>query len=116
MPFLRYRTGDMGLLPAGPCPCGSFIRRLVPRGGRLRDRGRLWALDGVLLDCPGVVDYALEEDGFSLTLLGVRPPELEEARRRLKRAGIEPVSLTAQTITGFSGTGMQKRTLSERSD
>lgn len=116
MPVLRYRTGDMGLLPPGPCPCGSFIRRMVPWGGRLRDRGRLWALDGVLLDCPGVVDYALEEDGSSLTLLGVRPPELEEARRRLKQAGIEPVSLTSRAITGFSGTGMQKRTLSERSD
>ena len=34
----------------------------------------------------------------------------------LKQAGIEPVSLTSRAITGFSGTGMQKRTLSERSD
>ena len=126
--IVEYRAGDVfafqrcrnkiQILPVflRGCLCGSFIRRMVPRGGRLRDRGRLWALDGVLLDCPGVVDYALEEDGSSLTLLGVRPPELEEAHRRLKQAGIEPVSLTSRAITGFSGTGMQKRTLSERSD
>lgn len=117
MPVLRYRTGDMGLLSPGSCPCGSFIRRMVPRGGRLRDRGRLWSLDGVLLDCPGVVDYTPEEgeDGLSLTLLGVKPPEIEEARRRLRRAGIEPVSITSQAITGFSGTGMRKRTMNQRS-
>lgn len=117
MPFLRYRTGDMGLLLPDPCPCGSFVRRMVPQGGRYRDRGRLWTLDGILLDCPGVVDYVLEEgeDGLALTLLGAVPPETGGARRRLERAGIVPVSITAQAIAGFSGTGMQKRRLPERS-
>lgn len=118
MPFLRYRTGDLGLLLPGLCPCGSFIRRMLPQGGRLANRGRLWALDGVLLSCPGVVDYTLRETarGPELTLLGVIPPDAEEVRRRLAEAGYPvPERITARVITGFSGTGMQKRGLLEGS-
>lgn len=118
MPFLRYRTGDLGVLLPGPCPCGSFLRRILPQGGRLADRGRLWALDGVLLACPGVVDYSVREtpEGPALTLYGVVPPDPEEARQRLEQAGYAaPKHIDAQVITGFSGTGMQKRSLPERS-
>ena len=117
-PFLRYRTGDVGMLLPGPCPCGSFLRRMLPLGGRLADQGRLWALDGVLLACPGLVDYAISEtvDGPVLTLFGVVPPDQSEARRRLAEAGYAvPERIDARTITGFSGTGMQKRSFLERS-
>ena len=114
MPFLRYRTGDMGMLLPGPCPCGSFVRRILPQGGRLAERGRLRALDGVLLACPGVVDYTLKKG--VLTLFGVVPPDPEEARRRLIQAGYPvPEHINTWAITGFSGTGMQKRSLLERS-
>ena len=114
MPFLRYRTGDSGLLLPGPCPCGSFVRRMLPWGGRLRDRRRLWALDGVLLACPDVVDYTLEkaEGGARLTASGVVPPDPQEVRRRLEEAGYPvPEQISTRAITGFSGTGMQKRSL-----
>ncbi len=114
MPFLRYRTGDMGRLLPGPCPCGSFVRRMLPQGGRLAGKGRLWALDGVLLACPGVVDYTLKEG--TLTLYGVTPPDPEYARRALAEAGGPvPERVCAQALTGFAGTGMQKRSLLERS-
>lgn len=114
MPFLRYRTGDMGRLLPGPCPCGSFVRRMLPQGGRLAGKGRLWALDGVLLACPGVVDYTLKEG--ALTLYGVTPPDPEYARRALAEAGGPvPERVCAQALTGFAGTGMQKRSLLERS-
>lgn len=118
MPFIRYRTGDRGVLLPGLCPCGSFVRRLLPWGGRLADRGALWALDGVLLACPGVVDYALEETerGLELTLFGVAPPDPEAVRRRLAEAGYPaPKHINVKISTGFSGTGMQKRSLIERS-
>lgn len=117
-PFLRYRTGDMGMLLPEPCPCGSFLRRMLPQGGRLADGGRLWALDGVLFACPDVVDYSLRksEQGPVLTLFGVVPPDRSEARRRLTEAGyVLPEHIDTQTITGFSGTGTQKRSLLERS-
>ena len=114
MPFLRYRTGDMGRLLPCPCPCGSFVRRMLPQGGRLAGKGRLWALDGVLLACPGVVDYTLKEG--ALTLYGVTPPDPEYARRALAEAGGPvPERVCAQALTGFAGTGMQKRSLLERS-
>ena len=118
MPFLRYRTGDMGKLLAEPCPCGSFLRRMLPWGGRREGGGELWALDGLLLACPGVVDYSLREteSGPELTLFGVDPPGRSEAYRRLAEAGYEPPrAIRSQSVSGFSGTGMQKRSLLERS-
>ncbi|MCI8422342.1 MAG: phenylacetate--CoA ligase [Lawsonibacter sp.] len=114
MPFLRYRTGDMGMLLPGRCPCGSFLRRMLPWGGRRTGGGRLWQLDGILLACPDVVDYALE--GTALTLFGVIPPDLEIVRHRLAELpGLKALSIAVQTISGFSGTGMQKRSLPEGS-
>ena len=38
MPFVRYRTGDAAAMLAGPCPCGSRLRRLGPIAGRI-ERG-----------------------------------------------------------------------------
>ena len=35
MPFIRYRTGDMGRWLVEPCPCGSVLKRL----DRVGDRG-----------------------------------------------------------------------------
>ena len=29
MPFIRYRTGDKGSITYEPCPCGSFIPRIL---------------------------------------------------------------------------------------
>lgn len=37
MPFIRYRTGDSGILAAEPCPCGRNTPRIVDLGGRLAD-------------------------------------------------------------------------------
>jgi len=34
MPLIRYRTGDAAAWLAGPCPCGSPLRRLAPLQGR----------------------------------------------------------------------------------
>ncbi len=35
MPLIRYRTGDVASLLAGPCPCGSPLHRLSQVQGRL---------------------------------------------------------------------------------
>jgi phenylacetate-coenzyme A ligase PaaK-like adenylate-forming protein len=34
MPFIRYRTGDLGRFMPGPCACGSVLRRLDRVGDR----------------------------------------------------------------------------------
>ena len=65
MPLIRYRTGDLGRLLPGVCPCGSHIRRLDRVLGR-RDQVRRLAngsqlampdLDERLIAIPGLLDF-----------------------------------------------------------
>ena len=37
MPFIRYRTGDVGTIRTGPCQCGRGTARVHELGGRLAD-------------------------------------------------------------------------------
>lgn len=37
LPFIRYRTGDLGILADEPCPCGRGLPRLLEVRGRLLD-------------------------------------------------------------------------------
>ncbi len=77
MPFIRYRTGDLGRLEADPCPCGSALRCL----GRVRERlgdavdlgpaGRLTMadLDEAVYPLPWVIGFSAEvSDGLRLRL------------------------------------------------
>lgn len=65
MPLLRYRTGDLGRLLSGACPCGGATPRLDRVPGRLANRldlgGGAWLamgpLDEALFAVPGVLDY-----------------------------------------------------------
>ena len=65
MPLIRYRTGDLGRLLSGPCPCGSHIRRLDKVLGRINQvrtlqNGRklaLHVLDEILFSVPGLLDF-----------------------------------------------------------
>lgn len=115
MPFIRYRTGDRGVLLTQPCPCGSYIRRMLPLGGRLTPAPlSLWALDEILIPLPHVVDYTLtyQEGSFHLELLGLLPPDPEEAKARLSREIFPyPFTVSSRVISGFTGTGMQKRSI-----
>lgn len=65
MPLLRYRTGDIGRLLPGTCPCGSRIRRLDRVLGRRElirslDNGTsltMADLDEKLFPIPGLLDF-----------------------------------------------------------
>ena len=65
MPLIRYRTGDLGRLLPGTCPCGSALRRLGPVRVRLADvatlpggeRLALADLDEALFAVSGVLDF-----------------------------------------------------------
>ncbi len=65
MPLVRYRSGDMGRLLPGTCPCGSVLARLDQVRGRiqgqllLQDGARLslGELDEVLFPLPGLLDF-----------------------------------------------------------
>ncbi len=68
MPVLRYRTGDLVELAAGPCPCGRTLVRitggvkgraddmLIVRGVNLYPS----AIDGLLRSLPSIIEYEVE--------------------------------------------------------
>jgi phenylacetate-CoA ligase len=65
MPLVRYRTGDLGRLLPGPCPCGSHIRRLDKVLGRISQVRKLQngeqlalsTLDEMLFSISGLLDF-----------------------------------------------------------
>ena len=70
MPFLRYRTGDLGRMSPDPCPCGRTLPVLEEVVGRKTDflvtpDGR-WlhglALSRVVREVPGVADHRIEQE------------------------------------------------------
>jgi phenylacetate-CoA ligase len=58
MPLIRYRTGDMGELDGGPCPCGRSLPLLKRIEGRRTDF--LISPDGRIVHALGVI-YVLRE-------------------------------------------------------
>ncbi|MDD2467472.1 MAG: AMP-binding protein [Desulfobulbus sp.] len=66
MPLIRYRTGDLGRILPGTCPCGSSIRRLDQVRGRLNqvrslENGHqlgMHDLDEALFPLPGLLDFS----------------------------------------------------------
>jgi phenylacetate-CoA ligase len=67
MPFIRYRTGDIGSWLAGPCPCGRGLRRMNILKGRTTDFIILpdgqplhsMALIYLIRDMPGVRQFQI---------------------------------------------------------
>jgi phenylacetate-coenzyme A ligase PaaK-like adenylate-forming protein len=124
MPLVRYRTGDLARMIAGPCRCGSALRRLARVRGRIGAAALgaidLPALDELVFACPGVVDHratiAAGPSGPALHItaltLGPEPPDGEVAHRlaavaqELPRAAVELASLD-----GRLQSGPEKRTL-----
>lgn len=68
MPLIRYRTGDIGRLLAGPCGCGDPLLRLDKVMGRkenlifLPDGGvvSIHLLDEAVFACSGVGDFSVQ--------------------------------------------------------
>ncbi|MGE4560297.1 MAG: DVU_1553 family AMP-dependent CoA ligase [Desulfobulbus sp.] len=102
MPLIRYRTGDMGRLLPGTCPCGSSIRRLDRVRGRINQirtlkngvRLGLHDLDEALFPLPGLLDYSArlenatrgEQLHLSLNLLPSRSESWQQSARELLSA------------------------------
>jgi phenylacetate-CoA ligase len=91
-PFLRYRTGDIGVLSGEPCPCGRTLPLLQEIQGRTTDfvvSSQGTVMHGLALiypvrDLPGVERFKIIQHSLHLTeiLLVARPPfgVAEEAR------------------------------------
>jgi len=97
MPLLRYRTGDIGRLSAGPCPCGRTTVRLTGLRGRRDDmlivRGvniHPSDVEHVLLGAPGVAPH--------YRLIVERPGPLDELTLECEPTGAagDPGALRAR--------------------
>jgi phenylacetate-coenzyme A ligase PaaK-like adenylate-forming protein len=92
MPIIRYRTGDLGRLDSGPCPCGRGLPRLASVEGRRTDF--LVASDGrvlhalsiiyILRETPGIAQFRVVQEELERVTIQVAPADaLSEAGRRL---------------------------------
>ena len=82
-PFIRYRTGDIGVLDDTPCACGRGLPVLKEIQGRSTDF--VIALDGtvmhglsliyVLRDIPAVRAFKIIQETLTLTRVQVEPDE-----------------------------------------
>jgi len=80
-PFIRYRTGDVGVLDDRECPCGRGLPLLKEIQGRTTDF--VFAADGtvmhglaliyVLRDLPGISQFKIVQESLDLTRVMIVP-------------------------------------------
>lgn len=116
MPLIRYRSGDLGRLLPGACPCGGALSRLDRVQGRLANRADLGQgrtlsladLDEILFGLPEVMDFSASlsrqgGDDILRVSLAARPGRERQAcaaaRERLLGAlGVQPRRLDAPNL------------------
>ncbi len=94
-PFIRYRTGDVGVLDTERCPCGRGLPLLKEIQGRTTDF--IVAQDGtvlhglaliyVLRDLPGVAEFKIVQESLDLTRVQIvkGPGYSSEAEKEIRQ-------------------------------
>ncbi|BCS88052.1 DVU_1553 family AMP-dependent CoA ligase [Pseudodesulfovibrio sediminis] len=97
MPLIRYRTGDLGRILRGHCPCGTPLRRLDATicrigGGTPLHTGtlELGELNEALFALPEVEDFVASY-GDGLLRLEICSPETDSAKNVMKTLATIPV-------------------------
>jgi phenylacetate-CoA ligase len=96
-PFVRYRTGDFGVLAKEPCPCGRGLPVLDQILGRSTDF--VVAADGTVLhglaliyvvrDLPGIASFRIVQESRELTRVELVPgPGFDPAVKTAIRDGM----------------------------
>ncbi|WP_419786655.1 DVU_1553 family AMP-dependent CoA ligase [Pseudodesulfovibrio sp.] len=99
MPFIRYRTGDLGRLIPGECWCGSPLRRLDPHVRRAcvdADGVILEELNEALYAVDGLGDFAAALDNGKLS---VRYCGLGSRLEEKVRSALETVPSVRHSLT-----------------
>ena len=96
-PFVRYRTGDVGVLGDEACPCGRGLPLLREVHGRADDL--LLGLDGARV--PGQVVVLLFRDIPGIAAFKVVQEEVDRVRILLVRTEAFPAAAEASIVEGF---------------
>lgn len=120
-PFIRYRTGDVGVLSPASCPCGRGLPLLAEVQGRTTDF--VVAVDGtamhglaliyILRDLPQVAAFKIVQESLELTRVEIVPgpgwgeataAHIRRAFRQRLGAGIEvDIALVGEIAAEKSG-------------
>jgi phenylacetate-CoA ligase len=98
-PFVRYRTGDIGVMDGGTCACGRGLPRLSEIQGRSTDF--VIAEDGTVMHGLSLI-YVIRD------LAGVKSFKVTQESRRLTRVelvpepGFDPAAVRS-IVSGFKG-------------
>jgi phenylacetate-CoA ligase len=111
-PFLRYRTGDIGVLGTAPCACGRGLPVLAEVQGRSTDF--VVAADGTIMhglaliyvvrDLPGIERFKIVQEDLQRTRVLLVPGEgfstdvVERIRRGLSQRLGAGVSIAVETV------------------
>lgn len=92
MPLIRYKTGDIGKLKQGKCPCGCNFPMLEKISGRIDDVIKLRNGKTILpltirirMKNAGITDFQIvqiEEDSFDVNILGIPADKNTESNIR----------------------------------
>lgn len=96
-PFVRYRTGDVGIIGSAPCACGRGLPILREVHGRADDL--LLGLDGARV--PGQVVVLLFRDIPGIAAFKVIQEETDRVRILLVRTGEFPANAETTIADGF---------------
>jgi phenylacetate-CoA ligase len=97
MPFVRYRSGDLGVLNSAACECGRSLPLLQKIEGRVQDaivtaEGRIISgpfFAHVMKDCPDVREFQVHQLAINRLLLMV---VLQGGRQFVSRPRIERIA------------------------
>jgi phenylacetate-CoA ligase len=95
MPFIRYRTGDLGVMASRRCDCGRSLPLLDKIEGRIQDR--IVTADGkvvsgpffahLMKDCPDVREFQIQQLALNRLLIAIVPQagQVFRSRERIER-------------------------------
>jgi phenylacetate-CoA ligase len=127
MPFIRYRTGDLGVLGTDACACGRGLPVLASIEGRVSElivglNGKLYSCQSPRLfgaDIPGIRQMQVVQDSLESILVRIAPgPEWSPESRRLvverMRGLLGDVTVDVETVDAIpvSPSGKYRFTIS----
>jgi phenylacetate-CoA ligase len=95
MPFIRYRSGDLGIMASSPCDCGRSLPLLQKVEGRVQDAivtpdGRIISglfFAHMMKDCPDVKEFQVHQLAMHRLMIAIvlHPARTFSSKERIER-------------------------------